>query len=330
MRHPDLSIVILTWNTKPLVVDCLGSIYGNVRGISFEVILVVNGSTDGTQAAVRDRYPQVMMIENAVNVGFTRGNNMGIRETAGRHVLLLNDDTIVLPGALEGMVHVLDGRPDVGAVGPQLLGKDGAKQNAIHAFPSLLTELVPPFLLELLFPGRFPSKRISHEGPVEVPAVLGAAMTIRREALDRVGLLDEGFFSYLEETDWLLRAKRAGYKTVFLPESSIHHIHGASSKKKFPGPSRVEFHRSLYRFFEKHHGQRSCALLVALKWIGLSVNVLSLSIACLFTAFRKERLRIRLRSYVYLLAWHAKGRPPGMGLAAEGIAGEIQEQESGF
>jgi GT2 family glycosyltransferase len=279
------------------------------------MILVVNGSEDGTQEIVRDMFPQVMLIDNKENLGFSKGNNMGIQRANGKYILLLNDDTIMLPGALEKMMSYLDGHHDVGSVGPQLINRDGSKQNCIHNFPSILTEIIPISLLQRLFPRSYPNKRIHYDRPVDVPAVLGACMMVRREAIEKVGLLDEGFFCYLEETDWHLRLKNAGYRIVHIPYIEIYHMQGASSKKRLPGPSRVEYNRSLYRFYRKQYGTNVYRIIFVMKWFKLIVTVISLFFLCMITCLRKERPKNRLKSYAYLLAWHFRGRPSHMGLS---------------
>jgi len=321
MNPPVLSIVILTWNAREMVLDCLGSIHEEAGDLSLEVVLVVNGSRDGTAEAVRERFPWVRLIENERNVGFTRGSNLGIRESRGAYVLLLNDDTRVLPGSLQEMIRYVEAHPDVGAVGPQLVGPDGGKQSSVHGIPSLLSELVPVALLEWILPRAFPGKRRSYPGPVTVPAVLGACMLVRREALDRVGLLDEGFFAFLEETDWHLRAHTQGYRTVFLPDVNVVHIQGASSKKRFPGPTRVEYYRSLYRFHRKHYGPLVFGAILAFRWVKLLLNVLWLFLLDRAIGRWKEKVGVRYRSFLYLLRWHLRGRPAAMGLAG-GSGGE--------
>ena len=310
-----VSIVIPTWNSKELVVQCLESIVEATKEVSFEVILVVNGSQDGTQVTVQDRFPRVMLIDNRHNVGFTKAVNMGIRRARGKHVLLLNDDTILLPGTLEKMARYLDEHPDVGLVGPQLINKDGSKQHCIHNFPSLLTEIFPVALLEKLFPHLYPNKRIHYDAPVDVPAVLGACMMIRREAIETVGMLDEGYFAYLEETDWQLQLRDAGLRRVHIPSIKVYHMQGASSRKRTPGPSRVEYYRSLYRFYGKRYGPTTCRLILALKWFKLTGTLISLSLLCAVTGLRKERPKTRLKGYAYLFKWHLKGRPAHMGLS---------------
>ncbi len=310
-----VSIVIPTWNSKKLVVQCLESIVEATKGVSFEVILVVNGSQDGTQVTVQNRFPHVILIENRYNLGFTRAVNMGMQRAKGKYILLLNDDTIVVPGALEEMVRYLDAQPDVGSVGVQLINTDGSKQHCIHNFPSPLTEIFPVALLEKLFPRFYPNKRIHYDAPVDVPAVLGACMMIRRDAIETVGMLDEGYFAYLEETDWQMRFRDAGFRVVHLPNVKIYHMQGASSKKRMPGPSRVEYYRSLYRFYGKHYGTTICRVILVLKWFRLIGTLVSLSLLCAATGLRKERPKNRLKSYAYLFTWHLKGRPAHMGLS---------------
>ena len=310
-----VSIVIPTWNSKELVVQCLESIYEATKEVSFEVILVVNGSQDGTQVTVQKRFPQVILIENRYNLGFTRAVNMGMERAKGKYVLLLNDDTIVVPGALEKMVRYLDEQPDVGTVGVQLINTDGSKQHCIHNFPSLLTEIFPVALLEKLFPRFYPNKRIHYDDPVDVPAVLGACMMIRRDVIETVGMLDEGYFAYLEETDWQMQFRNAGFRVVHLPSVKIYHMQGASSKKRMPGPSRVEYYRSLYRFYGKQYGTTICRMILVLKWCRMIGTLISLSLLCAGTGLRKERPKNRLKSYAYLFMWHMKGRPAHMGLS---------------
>src|SRR5690606_9323794 len=223
MTDPDLSIVLLTWNGRELALACLASIERTVRApgapLAVETIVVDNGSRDGTVEAVRARFPWAEVVALPHNVGFAAGNNAGLARARGRHVALLNNDTEVLPGCFEACVRFLDAHPGVGVVGPQLLHPDGRLQNSIHNAPTLLAELVPRGVLETLFPRRFPSKRYRHDGPIDVEAVLGACMVVRREALAAVGPLPEDYFFFLEETDWLYAMRAAGWRVVHLPEA---------------------------------------------------------------------------------------------------------------
>ena len=321
----DLSIVLLTWNGRELALACLASLERALRGpdaaLAVETLVVDNGSRDGTVAAVRERFPWAEVIALPRNLGFAAGNNAGLARAGGRHVVLLNNDTEVLPGCFEACVAFLDAHPDVGVVGPQLLHPDGRLQNSIHNVPTLLGELVPRGVLETLWPRRFPSKRFRRDGPIDVEAVLGACMVARREALAAVGPLPEDYFFFLEETDWLFAMRAAGWRVVHLPQARLVHIHGATTKKRVPLATRIEYHRSLYHFFRKRRGPGSAAAVVALR---LAKLVLALAaLAPLALVLPRERARWRERAAI--LAWHLRGCPRSWGLsgaraAAEGTA----------
>ena len=318
MSAVDLSIVVLTWNGRELTLACLDSIDRELRQradagrIESETVVVDNGSSDGTVAALRERHPWAEVVALPRNVGFAAGHNAGIaRARRGRHVLLLNNDTVVRRGALERCVAFLDTHPDVGAVGPQLVYPDGRKQNSIHAYPSLLTEFVPRGLLETLLPRRFPSTRVALRGPVDVDAVLGACIAVRRAALDAIGPLPEDYFFFLEETDWLFRMTRAGWRVVHLPDAELVHVHGAGTKRRVPLETRIEYHRSLYHFFRKNRGPAQALGVVALRLLRLVAGLAALAPLALASARQRERFRQRLA----LLGWHLRGCPPSWGLS---------------
>ncbi len=311
----DLSIVIVTWNTRDVLLDCLASLEREVLArrdpgrIEVETLVVDNGSADGTVPRVRQRFPWAEVIALPSNLGFAAGNNVGLRKCSGRHAVLLNSDTVVRRDALEACVRHLDAHPDVGVVGPQLLNPDGSKQNSIHNLPSLLTELVPRGLLETLFPRRFPSKRYEHPVPIDVEAVLGACLFVRREVLEQVGPMPEDYFVFLEETDWCLRIRRAGWRVVHVPEARVVHVFGASSKKKQPAETRIEYHRSLYHFFRKHRGPLAMAAVVALRFVKALWYVGS-ELPGVVTRRGRQRWQGRL----LVLAWHLRGCPADWGL----------------
>lgn len=321
----DLSIVLLTWNGRELALACLASIERALHGagatLAVETLVVDNGSSDGTVAAVRERFPWAELVALPRNLGFAAGNNAGLARARGRHVVLLNNDTEVLPGCFEACVRYLDANPGVGVVGPQLLHPDGRLQNSIHNAPTLLGELVPRGVLETLWPRRFPSKRVRHDGPLAVEAVLGACMVVRREALDAVGPLPEDYFFFLEETDWLFAMRAAGWRVVHLPEARLVHIHGATTKKRVPLPTRIEYHRSLYHFFRKRRGPGPAAAVVGVRLAKLVLALLVLAPLAVFLPRQRERWRERAA----ILAWHLRGCPRSWGLAglsarAEGAA----------
>jgi GT2 family glycosyltransferase len=311
---PDLSAVIVTWNGWDLLAGCLASLDTAVRRpgrIDLEVIVVDNGSDDGTPARLAERFPWVRCVALPENAGFAAGANAGLRRAAGRHAVLLNNDTVVPPGALEACVAFLDAHPDAGVVGPQLLAPDGRKQNSVHAEPGLIGEIVPRWLLEMLWPRRYPSKRRAHDGPVAVDAVQGACLVVKRDVLERVGLLPEAYFFFLEETDWCRAIRAAGFGVWHLPDVHVTHVLGATSKKRDPARTRIEYHRSLYRFFLENRGPTALGALVAVRVAKSVLHVVVDAPAALVSRKGRERWRARWR----VLAWHLAGRPEGWGLA---------------
>lgn len=298
----DLSIIIVAWNVRDLVLDCLASIRAVELAVSYEGIVVDNGSGDGTVEAVRRQFPETRVIALPENVGFGAGNNVGLRVMRGRYALLLNSDTIVLPGGLERCVHYLEEHPEVGVVGPQLLNPDRTKQNCIHNSPTLASEVFSQSLLRRLLPGRYPSKRLDYPGPIEVQAVLGACLCVRRPVLDEVGLIDEDYFFFLEETDWCHRIRARGWRVVHLPDAEVVHLYGESTKKKLPLRTRIEYHRSRYTFFRKNRGPGAMVLLRAIVRVRLWFG-------CLFGGRRAAEYRA-------ILAWYRAGMPATGGLGS--------------
>ena len=312
----DLSIIIVNWNTKEYLLPCLKSIFrgGGVTG--WEIIVTDNSSTDGSGDEIRKTFPSVQVIENDKNLGFSKAMNQGLQKASGRYALLLNPDTRVKNGAIEQLVSFMDGCPNAGAAGMQLLNSDGSKQNSIANFPSLATELLNKRLLRWLFPKKFPGKERNYSKPVEVDSVIGACMMVRRVALEQVGLLDEDYFLFLEETDWCYRMKRAGWKIYHVPQAEVYHLQGKSAetqKKK----AKVEYYRSRYHFFKKNRGPLQHFLLVGGLTIRLIFELLMITVASVITFFVVKGCRRKLSLYSYLFWWHLRLCPEGMGLKNE-------------
>lgn len=312
----DLSVIVVTWNARDLVAACLASLDRAVRArgeLSLEVRVVDNGSRDDTREHLARRFPWATVVALPANRGFAAGANAGLRGAKGRHAVLLNNDTVVLPGALEGCVAYLDAHPDVGVVGPQLLHPDGRKQNSVHNEPGILGEIAPRWLLELAWPARFPSKRYRHARPVEVEAVLGACLVVRREALAAAGPLCEDYFFFLEETEWCRRIRQAGFRVVHLPDVRVTHVHGATSKKRDPARTRIEYHRSLYRFIRRHRGPVALGVVVAVRGVRSALHVLVGAPSALFSRAARLRWQARLR----VLVWHLRGCPADWGMSGD-------------
>lgn len=251
---PDVSIVTVGYNTRELVLDCMESL--QCCGAVIEVLLI-DSSSDGTAEAVAARYPRVRVLPSRENLGFTRGNNRGLRIARGRHLLLLNPDTAAASGAIERMVVYLDQHPDVGAVGPKLLYGDGAVQPSRYRFPARWTAFVEGTVLQRVLDGALDSFYIrerSHDELQDVDWLRGACLMVRREVAAAVGLLDEGFFMYSEEVDLCRRIRTAGWRIIYLPEAVVVHHEGRSSEQNVAARD-IRFHESRIRYYAKHHGR---------------------------------------------------------------------------
>jgi len=245
---PDVSVVVVTWNALPFIEQCLESVRGR------EVVVVDNGSTDGTVAFVRERFPEVRLIEQE-NKGMGGGNNAGMRAADGRYFFLLNSDAWVLDEALDKLVEFADAHPEAAVVGPKLLNTDGTLQRSVRGEPTLWRLATEYLFIRKLAPR---SKHLNplyrgdfdHDRVAEVDWLFGPALLVRREAADAVGLFDEDFFMFSEEVDWMTRFRRAGWSVLFFPDAEVVHVGGASHG----GRMYVENLRGHLRFIAKHRG----------------------------------------------------------------------------
>jgi GT2 family glycosyltransferase len=302
----DLSIIIVNWNTKRLLIDCLASVFETVRGIDFEVWVVDNASVDGSAAAVAEKYPDTHVVRNSENIGFAAANNIAFRKMTGWYALLLNTDTILTKNAINTLYDFMEKNPKAGMACGQLLNRDGTKQNSMANFPSLTSLVVNETVLRMLFPKQFPSKRREYFRPIEIDSCIGACMIVRKKAIDQVGLLDEKYFFFFEETDWAYRMKLSGWKVWFVPMAEIYHLQGQSIGHN--APSRIMFYRSRYIYFRKWY-PRSYPFVFIVIFSKLLVNAL-LALLGLFVTFGlKDGLRNKLITYTWLIGWHLKGCP---------------------
>ncbi|MCX8067579.1 MAG: glycosyltransferase family 2 protein [Anaerolineae bacterium] len=263
---PDLSVLIVNWNVRDLLRRCLRSVLVNSPSCQLEIIVVDNGSTDGSVEMVRTEFPQVLLIANPDNRGFPAANNQGLAVARGRYVLLLNPDTEVVGNALETMIAFADAHPDVGVVGPQLLNPDGTIQSSRRRFPTLATAIFESTWLQPYAPRRLLTRYYVLDRPdgeiQDVDWVTGAALMARREAIEQVGPLDEGFFMYSEELDWCRRFRDAGWRVVYLPTAQVVHYGGKSSEQVLPA-RHIHFQASKIRYFRKYHGAPAARILRA-------------------------------------------------------------------
>ena len=264
----DVSVVVVTYNGLPWIEQCLDS----VRGV--ETVLVDNGSSDGTVAFVRERYPDVTVVEQE-NRGLAAGWNTGVARTSGRWVLLLNSDAWLHEGALATLVSFADAHPEAAVAGPRLRNPDGTLQRSVRGFPTLWRLATEYFFLRRLAPrsrlfNAFYAGDFDHDSVYDAEFLMGAVWLVRREAIDAVGPADEGFFLFSEEVDWAYRFRQAGRRSLFFPGAEATHVYAASHK----GRLFVEIQRGHLRFLAKHRGpayaeRARLLLLVALRLRGV-------------------------------------------------------------
>jgi len=255
----DISVVIVAWNAWHCLEPCLESIEEAPPHRSMEVIVVDNASSDSTSEKIESRFPWVKLIKSSENLGFSRGNNLGIRRCQGHYIALVNPDIIVLPGCLDALADFLDENSKVGNVGPRVFNPDGTQQSTCRRFPTLwnnfcsATGLASRFKNSKFFAGEhmfyFP-----HDCTLPVHVLVGCFSFIRREAFDSVGLLDEGLFMYGDDVDWCRRAWKAGWQVVFYPGARAIHDRGKTTAP-FPVHFALAQQRSVLYYWKKHHGR---------------------------------------------------------------------------
>ncbi|MGB6836287.1 MAG: glycosyltransferase family 2 protein [Dehalococcoidia bacterium] len=281
----DVSVVIVSFNSRNYLRPCLRSVLEHTQGVEYEVIVVDNASSDGSAEMVAGEFPQVTLLRRADNAGFAAANNEGIRAARGEAILLLNPDAEFTGNVLPPMHRYLGAHPGVGVLGPKLLDEDGSLQLSCRRFPGFATALFNRYSLatRLLpknpFSTRYLMTDFDHKGIADVDWVSGACMMLPRQAFDRIGLLDERYFMYIEDVDLCQRAHRAGYKVVYFPEVAVLHHIGRSSST-LPSRSIIERHRSMWHYYKKYQGGNllldvptaagiglRCALLLALNGV---------------------------------------------------------------
>jgi GT2 family glycosyltransferase len=293
MNVPLLSILIVNWNTRELLRDCLNSIYEDPQSIAWEVVVVDNGSGDHSAALVESSFPQARLLALGQNLGFVGGYNLALEKSRGQYLLLLNSDTRVEPGALGGLVAFLEDHPQAGAVGPRLVHGDGTVQLSCGLSPSLGAEIVNKLLLHKVFPF-FKFGRWNHAQIREVGWVTGACLLVRRAAIQEVGPLDPAIFMFYEDVEWCLRMRRAGWKVFYYPFSRVVHLGGQSTRKNFD-QMLVISQQSQFYLFQKHFGRGALHLLRALTLVEMVFR--SLAWSCFSWGKRRVQARQRLKAY---------------------------------
>ena len=254
----DLSIIIVNYSVKDLLRKCLNSIFDFQKDLSFEVLVIDNNSKDQSSRMLKEDFGQVKLLENKRNLGFSSACNQGIRKSRGRYILLLNPDTEFTSGGISKMVEFMGAHPRVGICGPKMIDSQGKVHFSCRSFPSYLTAISSgQSILNRFFPHNPLSRKYllkdqNQSQKKEVDWVSGSCLLIKREVFEKIGLLDERFFMYVEDVDFCYRAKNAGFSVYYFPNVEIiHHIGESTKKRKLR--MQVEHHRSMYHFYRKHH-----------------------------------------------------------------------------
>jgi GT2 family glycosyltransferase len=271
----EVSIIIINWNTSELLDQALTTLQPAISGLAVEVIVVDNGSVDGSVDMVRSNWPDVILIALPRNVGFAAGNNAGILRAGGRKIMLLNSDVIVLESTVRGLVACLDRRPEVACAGARHLNADRTLQRSMDRFPTLISDLLSYSEAHRLPPARAHLRRHypwwgDHDTECEVGWVNGACLMVRREVLETVGLLDERFFIYAEELDWCYRMWKAGWRVVFTPDAEVVHL-GGQSTEAASARRIVLLYLGQLKFYDKHYSRA--------RTTGLRAGIASLAVA---------------------------------------------------
>ncbi len=283
-QQPDLGVVILNWNTRDLLRDCLRSAFASA-GLTYRICVVDNASPDGSADMVAEEFPQALLIRNPVNNGYAAGNNLGLqalgfgrdRLDAPRYALLLNPDTVVPPDAFARMAAHLDAHPETGVAGPRLVLPDGRLDLACRrSFPTPEVAFYRLTGLSLLFPrsrrfGRYNLTYLDPSQEAPVDSVVGAFMLVRREAIARAGLLDENFFMYGEDLDWALEIRKAGWNARYFPDVTVLHVKRAASRRS--SRAQIAFHEAMLYFYRKHYEGVTNPVLGGLVVAGIRANL---------------------------------------------------------
>lgn len=299
---PQLSVIIVSYNTRDMTLKCLRTLFDNLGGISAEVWVVDNASHDGSVEAIRQEFPDVLMVANEGNAGFGEANNQAMQQARGQWFLLLNSDAFVHEGAISSLIEYSKAHPEAGVVGPKLLNADGSLQRSCYRFPSpghawrenlWISVLVPPS-------SRWSDlRRWSHDGERQVDFVIGACLLLRRAVFEQVGGFDERFWMYSEETDWQQRMAQKGWKVMFVPQAVVTHLGGASGANE-----KVRINESFFEsldYYEwKHYGMRGLVSMRLAMAFGCLLRTVLWTMAA-FVPGRRKQARAKSKMQAWLV-----------------------------
>jgi GT2 family glycosyltransferase len=312
--RPVVSVIIVSWNAKDYLLQCLASLSPAVCRYSMEIIVVDNASSDGSPEAVEIQFPRVRLIRSGANLGFAKGNNLGVAHSRGQYLAFINSDVKVFKDCISTLVDYCEQHSDVGMVGPRVTGGDDRLQRTVRGFPTLWNMACRAVALDTTLPACkiFSGYSLAHWSQLdlrEVDILGGCFWVVRREALAKVGLLDESFFMYGEDMDWCKRFWAAGWKLVFVPTAEIIHYGGGSSSNA-PVRFFIEKQRADLQYWKKHHSWPAVALYFMISCLHLTLRAIGSLFALLFSRKGRENHAHRAERSIACLRWMFSGRFP--------------------
>ena len=303
----NLSIVVVSWNTKKYMEECLTSLRTIDGNLSAEIIVVDNASADGTPEMIRTQFPEVKLIETGANLGFAKGNNVGIKEATGEYICLINSDVNVPSDCLQKMYSYMEQQPTVGLLGPGMLRTDGRVHRSGMRFPTLWNIFLRALFLDSIFKGTglfggFLMKDFHFDQTRDMDVLNGWLWMARREALNKVGALDDRFFMYAEDVDWCKRFHLAGWRVVFYPDAKALHYGGASSANA-PSRFNVEMQRANLQYWKKYHGRISLLFYLLIGCLSYVVRAMGWAVVFLTKKSARSRANIEVKQYLKCIRW---------------------------
>lgn len=309
MKKIDISIIIISFNAKELLSECLNSLSKATCSYQMEIVVVDNASTDGAPELVEDKFPDVNLIRNDQNLGFAKANNIGIVKSVGKYICLINSDAYPLEDCLEQMCNYMENHPEIGILGPKLKYPDGSLQPSCREFPTIWNSLCRALAFDILFPnskmfGGQLMTYFSHDFLRSVDFIAGAFLMVRKAAIDQVGLLDEDFFFYGEDKDWCKRFWDKGWKIVFYPNAEAVHYGGGSTKDQV-GFYIKQTHANML-FFRKHHSRIATMSYFMIELLHTIVRIFS-SVLLFFIKSKRNNSKLAIEKNMSCIKWLLHG-----------------------
>lgn len=302
-----VSVIIVTWNGKRYALECLASLHERESDLPIEIIVVDNGSTDGTPDAILEQYPDVLLIRNNANLGFAKANNIGMSQSHGKFVTLVNSDVVLPSGCLTKMVQYLEQNPGIGVLGPKMLSPDGSIGQSVMRLPTVWNTVCCALGLHRVLPasptfGSFLLDSYPYDKIDDVEVLTGWFWMVPRAALQQVGGLDEQFFMYGEDIDWCHRFLEAGWRVVFYSDAEALH-YGAASSAEAPTRFYVEMRRANLQYFGKHRGWTGKLGYLLATWVHELARIVGYSFVYCYDRTRRPVAAFKVYRSVSCIRW---------------------------